>query len=303
MTARVEQRRAAVVMAALSLVWGYAWITAKIGLAYCGPFDFAMLRVLVGVVSLGAILIATGRPLRPRHLGAAALVGCAQTSAFLIFNTWALADGGPGKTSIITFTMPFWVLLFAWPALGERLRGVQWAAVGVAVAGLIAILEPWRLQTSLLSKLTAVAAGISWAVGVILSKRLHNRERYDALEFTFWQMLVGLGPMCIAAWAIPQREIAWGGPLVLSLAFTGIVATGLGWFMWIYVLNRLPAGTTGLASLAVPVIAAATSAVQLGERLRPAELTGMVLIGSALAVMAWDSARRHERPDPMMGQE
>jgi drug/metabolite transporter (DMT)-like permease len=73
--------------------------------------------------------------------------------------------------------------------------------------------------------------------------------------------------------------------------------------MWLYVLHRLPAGTTSLSSLAVPVIAAASSALQLGERLRPVELGGMIAIGAALALVSWETARRKQVVDPAMGQD
>lgn len=303
MTSSAERRRAGITMVVLSFIWGYAWIAAKIGLGYAGPFDFAAMRVAVGVVTLGAALVWTGRSLRPVHLKSAAILGTVQTGAFLVFNTWALVGGGAGKTSILTFTMPFWVLLLAWPVLGERIQGWQWLAVGLALAGLAAILEPWRIQTSLLSKILAVLAGVCWAVGVVIAKHLHNRERVDALQFTFWQMLIGLVPMLVVAWLVPQRAIEWAWPFWASLIFSGVVATGLGWFLWLYVLHRLPAGTTSLSSLAIPVIAAASSALQLGERLRPAEMTGMLLIGVALAVNAWDTGRRQRAVQPEMGQE
>lgn len=303
MTSAADSRRAGFVMAILALIWGYAWITAKIGLGHAGPFDFAAMRVAVGVTALGIALVWTGRSLKPVHLKSAAVLGTVQTGAFLIFNTWALAGGGAGKTSILTFTMPFWVLLFAWPVLGERIQGWQWLVVGLALGGLAFILEPWRVQTTLLSKVLAVLAGVCWAVGVVIAKRLHNRERVDALQFTFWQMLIGLLPMLAVAWLVPQRPIDWAWQFWASLAFSGVVATGLGWFLWLYVLHRLPAGTTSLASLAIPVIAAASSALQLGERLRPAELLGMILIGLALAVNAWDTGRRQRVVEPAMGQE
>jgi drug/metabolite transporter (DMT)-like permease len=73
--------------------------------------------------------------------------------------------------------------------------------------------------------------------------------------------------------------------------------------MWLYVLHRLPAGTTSLSSLGVPVIAAISSWLQLGERPAPAELAGMLLIGVALALVSWLSIRKRERTEPMMAQE
>ena len=281
-----QARRAAIVMALLSLVWGYAWITAKIGLDHAGPFDFAFLRVAVGVLTLGALLLWQRRPLQPVPWRAAIFMGVVQTAAFLELNTWALVDSGPGKTSILTFTMPFWVVLFAWPVLGERLRGLQWLAASLALGGLVAILEPWRLEASTTSKLLAVLAGATWAAGVVVAKRLHGRVQTDALQLTFWQMLIGLVPMALIAWLVPQRPVDWSLPLAGALAFSGVLATGLGWFMWLYVLHRLPAGTTSLSSLAIPVVAAVSSALQLGERLRPAELGGMCAIAAALALNA-----------------
>jgi len=195
------------------------------------------------------------------------------------------------------------VLLFARPGLGERLQGIQWWAVGLAFGGLLLVLEPWRLQITLLSKLLAVLASMCWAAGVILAKRLQRRVQVDALNFTFWQMLIGLVPMLLVAWAVPARSVEWTLPFVSALLFSGVIATGFGWLMWLYVLHRLPAGTTSLGSLAIPVVAALSSAIQLGERLRPAELGGMLVIGIALALVSWDAGRQKRPPDAAMGQE
>ena len=298
-----EQRRATMVMGLLTLLWGYSWIIAKLALSHSGPFDLAALRVLVGVVALGTFLFATGhRPSRRPPRGAV-VVGLVQTAAFLILNTWALSRGGAGKTAILTFTMPFWVLLFAWPVLAERVVGVQWLAIGCALGGLFSILEPWQLHASVLSECLAVLAGMMWATGVVLTKRAQREAASDALDFTFWQMAVGLVPMLVVAALVPERTIAWTPLFVFAVLFSGAVSTALGWLMWQYVLTRLPAGTTSLASLAVPVVATVTGALQLGERLRPAEITGAALIAVALALMSWQSVRSHHRDDLSMAQE
>ncbi len=38
---------------------------------------------------------------------------------------WALEAGGTGKTAILVYTMPFWVLIMAWPFLSERITGLN----------------------------------------------------------------------------------------------------------------------------------------------------------------------------------
>jgi drug/metabolite transporter (DMT)-like permease len=69
------------------------------------------------------------------------------------------------------------------------------------------------------------------------------------------------------------------------------------------VLDRLPAGTTSMASLGIPVVALLGGAIQLGERPTAAEWAGMGLIAIALALVSWDTIRRHKRVDALMGQE
>jgi len=304
MNDRVERRRAAIVMAVLALVWGYAWIVAKIGLSQSGPFAFAAMRTACGVLALGAFLLIKRHhlPLRPPR--GAALVGLVQTGAFLMLNTWALSSGEPGKTSILTFTMPFWVLLFAWPVLAERVHGLQWVAIASALAGLVLIMEPWLLHAAVLPKVLAVLAGMAWATGVVLTKSLQRREGpVDALEFTFWQMVIGMLPMVVVALLVPEAPPRMTPTLITTVLFSGVLATAGGWLMWQYVLDRLPAGTTSLASLAVPVVATLSSALQLGERLRAAELLGAALIALSLGLISWQAVRTHTRDEPSMAQE
>ena len=303
MTGAVETRRAVIALVVLVVLWGYSWITSKIGLYYASPIDVVALRIGLGILTLFVGILWTRTSLRPKHWPALIQIGLIQTGAFLLLNTWALSDGGPGKTSVLVFTMPFWVLVFAWPLLHERIRGLQWVSVILAVVGLVFVLEPWQMATSLFSKTLAVMAGMCWAIGVVLAKRLHNREPVDALSFTFWQMIVGLVPILIAQALIDRPPIIWSNTFILVTIFNGVLATGIGWLAWLYVLHRLPAGTTSLASLGIPVIAMLSSWIQLGEEPGGSELLGMLLIGVALAILSYLSIRRHEQPEPMTGQE
>jgi len=110
-----ETRRAWIVMILLMFIWGYAWIAAKIALRYASPLDASVMRVVLGTAFLFAFLVWSKASLRPAHIKWLIAVGILQTAAFTIFNTMALDRGEPGRTSILVFTMPFWVAAFAWP--------------------------------------------------------------------------------------------------------------------------------------------------------------------------------------------
>ena len=298
-----ETRRAALVMVAMVVLWGYSWVASKVALKHASALDFTAIRVELGIVTLLAAMLWTGRSFRPRHWQALLFIGCIQTAGFLVLKAWALTGGAPGKTSVLVFIMPFWVLLLAWPVLHERIHGLQWVAVVLAAMGLVLVLEPWALHASLFSNSLAILAGIFWAIGAVFAKRLHNRIQVDPLSFTFWQMLIGLVLILAAQAVAPSQPIAWNAEFVANALFCGALATGTGWLMWLYVLHRLPAGTTSLATLAVPVIAALASWLQLGEQPGSFELAGMLLIGLALTLLSWLSIRKHEIPEPMTGQE
>ena len=303
MTGARETRRAVIAMILLVILWGYSWITSKLGLYYASPLDFAAIRVELGVLTLFIGLLWTRGSLRPQHWPSLILIGLIQTFAFIILNTWALSEGEPGKTSVLVFIMPFWVLVFAWPVLHERIHGLQWVSVALAAIGLVFVLEPWQMRTSIFSKTLAVLAGMCWAIGVVYAKRLHNRGPVDALSFTFWQMLVGLVPILIAQMVFDREPIHWTGTFIFAAVFNGVLATGVGWLTWLYVLHRLPAGTTSLSSLGIPLIAIVASWLQFGEAPGKYELGGMLLIGIALAILSYLSIRRHEETEPMTGQE
>ena len=193
--------------------------------------------------------------------------------------------------------------MFAWPVLGERIHGLQWIAIGLAVFGLLLVIQPWDMHTSLRSKLLAVLAGICWAISVVVAKRLHAERKVDEIAFTFWQMAIGVIPILLLDAIFDTRPIDWTPAFIGAALFNGVIATGLGWLAWLYVLHRLPAGTTSLSSLGIPVIAGLASWLQLGEQPTAAELSGMLLIGIALAVISWLTIRRHEEPEVLTGQE
>jgi len=273
-----------VALAAMVLVWGYSWILMKIGLRYAHPFDFVALRAGLATVLLFALIVIRGRRLGLPDYRMALLLGTLQVALFMALTQTALLFAGPGKTSVLTYTMPFWMIVFAHAILRERMRGAQWIAVILAFAGLMLIVAPWRL-TSVAGSLLAVAAGAVWAIAAVLSKKWPTRA--DPLVFTAWQLLVGTIWLTALAWLHPHPPVRWTPEFLLVIFLSAAFATAGGWWLWTYVLANTSAGIAGLSSLGIPVIAVLASGLQLGERPAPLELTGMVAIGAALALLGW----------------
>ncbi|HEX6137623.1 MAG TPA: EamA family transporter [Casimicrobiaceae bacterium] len=279
-------RRAALALAALSLIWGYTWVVMKEVTADAGPFQFAALRTSFGALSLFAVLLWRRSALRLPAPLPVVLLGLLQTAGFTGLSQWAVVSGAAGKSSVLTYTMPFWLLLLAWPLLGERVRGWQWVAIAVAAAGLVLIVEPWRGHGSLASEMLAVSAGLSWAASAIVAKKIRARVRVDLLALTAWQMLFGALILVAVALLVPAAPMVVSASLIWAVVYTSLFATGLAWLLWLYVLDKLPALVAGMSSLAVPAVGVCAAWLQLGERPGTAELLGMLLIAAALALLA-----------------
>jgi drug/metabolite transporter (DMT)-like permease len=271
--------------ALMALLWGYNWVVMKIALRYCGPLDFAALRGGFGVLVLFAVLVALRVPLKPRHVGKTFWLGVFQTTGFVGLISWSLTAGAAGKSAVLAYTMPFWMLAFGWPFLDERLRGWQWLSVGLALAGLVLVLELWNGDATLTSSLLALGAGASWGVSVIIFKKIPVHGRDDLLSLTAWQMLYGVIPLVAAALLVPEPPIEWTQPFVAALLFNIVAGMAVATLLWLYILQNLPATISSLSSLVVPVVGVLAAWIQLGERPSPAEGGGMVLILIGLALL------------------
>jgi drug/metabolite transporter (DMT)-like permease len=279
----------------LSVTWGYTWVLAKQALSFAPPFAFAAERCVGAALALFLALKLLGRPLKLVAPGATLAIALAQVTCFMTFQTWALVEGGAGKTAVLIFTMPVWTLLLAGPMLGERIRGTQWVAAVSTITGLLLIIGPWNMYTTLFSKFLGMMAALSWAIGTVLVKRLRARQQVDLLSLTSWQMLIGAVPIVLLAVIVPEHSTDWTAAYIGILAFMSVISTAFCWWLWITLLDRVPAWEASLSVLGTPVVAIVSSRLMMGEQFKLSEMMGILLIGTGLAILSllgWMASRR-----------
>lgn len=286
MSASLDARRGALLVLLLPiLIWSYNWIVMKQVLAWIGPFDFSALRFGVAALLLFALMLARGESLRPPPLAPTVMIGLTQTAGFQALVQWALVEGGAGRTALLAYTMPFWVVLLAWWLLADRPGPRQWLSLGVAALGLLFVLEPWRGVGGIGNAALAIGGGLCWAIGTVLSKRLFQRGGIGALSLTTWQMAVGALALAALVPFTHHQPIVWSNYLLGALAYNAVLASGAAWLLWSWVVDKLPAGVVGLSSLSVPIAGIAFAWFLLGERPSPTETVGIALIAAALVIV------------------
>jgi drug/metabolite transporter (DMT)-like permease len=288
----------------LTLIWGYNWVVMKTAVQYASPFQFAALRTFLGAIMLFLVLVLTKRPLALKEFPTMLALGLLQTCGFTGLLIWALVSGGAGKTAVLSYTMPFWVMLFAWPLLGEKVQGWQWLAVVFALFGIVLIFDPLHIKGDGFSMFLALCSGISWAISAIVSKKLHQRRpELDLLNITAWPTLLGSIPIIFLAVILPAPPIQWTQTFWLTIIYSIFLSGSLAWVLWLYALQRLPAGVASMASMLAPVIGVSAAWWQLNERPSNIEFAGMLSIALALVIISAITIRKHQNVDVAEGQE
>ena len=273
-------------LAGMAIIWGYNWVIAKEALRYASAIDFSAIRSFFGALCLFLLLFYRGQGLRPRDVPMTIVLGLLSTTGAIGLSTWALESGAAGKTAVLVYTMPFWLLLFAWPILAERIQGMQWLAVFMAFSGLVIILEPWNLEGTTMSKILALLGGLAWAGSAITLKVMRRRGTFELLPVTAWQMLFGAIPLSFIAFAAASPPIQWTPYFSAALFYNIVFTCAVAHLLWFFALRELPAGIAGMGTLATPVIGVISASLELGERPALPEIWGMLLILSALALLA-----------------
>lgn len=283
--AKQTDRGALFLMSVTVVLWGFSWIVMKHLSNFIGPFDLVMARYGLAFVVLFIILLATRQSIKFPPFWLTVGIGVFQTAAFQCLCQLALMSGGAGHVVMLAYTMPFWVVMFVWLLLGERPARRHVFAFVLAGAGLMAVIAPWRGMGSLESSLLALGGGMCWGLGVVLTKIMFQRHGASVLNLTTWQMFLGALFTLPVALLLPQPEIVWGPDLFWGIAYMAILASALGWWLWLSVVRRVSATVAGMSSLGVPVLTVILAWLLLAETPTTLELVGIVLIMAGLVVI------------------
>jgi drug/metabolite transporter (DMT)-like permease len=279
-------RRAGFALALMSLIWGYNWIAMKVALAYAAPVDAAAVRFTLGAASLAPAAVYMGHGLQvPRSEWRHIAILAAVLAVNFVSTLAALDLGGVGKTTVLVYTMPFWVILLARIWLKESMRPAQWVAVGLALAGLLVLVDIVGLSDWWPS-LLATMSGAAWAATVVFIKAIQGRIRTHLMTLTVWQMAV----CALLLWALSgvtgTAPIQWTWQFLLAIGYSAVLGSALSWMLFYYALARLPASLAGLGTLATPVLGVAAAWLHLGERPGGQDAVGMLLIVGGLLVLS-----------------
>lgn len=294
---QLRRYEAVLLLCAIALAWGSVWPVLKAILHDIPPLWTLALRSAIGTATLFAMSAARRAVVLPKRGDIPVVLNIAllHMVAFTGLVTVGLQFVPAGRSVVLGYTTPLWVSIGARLFLGEALTPARIAGNGIGLLGLLLLFNPssrvWHDHAALMGNALVLAAALCWAAS-ILHVRAH-RWLSSPFELVPWQALLAtctLAPLALAFEGIPR--IHWTARLVALLLYASIAGIALPYWALQTVNKNLPAITTALGLLAVPVVGVVCSSIGLGEPLDASLIVAMLLIICGIAVGMSDAIAR-----------
>ncbi|MFF8813941.1 EamA family transporter RarD [Streptomyces pactum] len=230
------------------------------------------------------------RPLlrQPRRLAAIALAATVISVNWGMY-IWAVNSGYVVETALGYFINPLVSIAFGVVLLRERLRPVQWAAVGIGAAAVVVLAVGY-------GRLPWIALTLAFSFGTY--SLVKKQVGMDGLESfaaeTSVQFLPALGFLVFMGADGGSTFTGEGIGHTLLLATTGAV-TAIPLICFGASALRLPLSTIGLMQYLAPTFQFVLGLVVFHESMPAERWAGFVLVWLALALLTWDALRHAHR--------
>jgi drug/metabolite transporter (DMT)-like permease len=270
----------------LCFIWGVTWPLMKIALVEIPPFSMRAASAAFGALTLYLVCLVKRRSFRIPTVQAwvhVVIASLLNIVGFSLFSAFAQLETATSRVTIVTYAMPIWSVLLAWPFLGERPTGTQTVALGLCAAGLAVLIYPLTATGIPLGVLLAIGTGVSWAAGTVYLK--WARIDADPMGVASWQLTIAFIVLA-ACMLIFEGGLDLGAAhahALLATAFVGVAGNGIAYGLWFEIVRRLPATAATLGVLSVPVIGIIASMAILGDVPTATDIVGFALIFAASA--------------------
>lgn len=287
------------------VLWGVNFVVVETGLRSFPPFLFVALRYTLAVLPL-VFLVPRPRA-RPLHVLIVGLfLGVGQFGLLFVGMNTGMP---PGLSSLVLQCQAIFTVAFGFVAIKERPTPHQLVGLLVAASGIVVIAVSRGLRTDLVPLLLVIGAAASWGAGNIATRiatrsaatpsaavdaqqrRRPGDRAGEGFRLLIWSSLVP--PIPMFALSLGFEGTGAIGHALTSLSWTGVgallylvvLATLVGFGIWLSLLRRYPAAAVAPFSMLVPIVGITTAWLVYGERMTLAEAVGGVLVLLGLAVL------------------
>lgn len=277
--------RPTTVLLLASVGWGLSWIPIK-AFRDLGLHGVPLVLVAYAAGTLVVGLYLAARRVRPGPGEGLALLAIAALGGYanLAFAT-AMLYGEVVRVMVLFYLLPVWGVLGGWLLLGERVDGVRWAALALAVAGTGLVLGGPEILAGGPSwpDVLALTCGLAFA----LNNLVFRARQGIPVAIKVGAMFAGCAGI---AGALTLAGVQ-GWPQVQTGTWAALAAFGVGWLLLAtlgsqYGVTHMEAGRASILLILELITAVVSATLVGGETMTAGEWLGSGLILTAAVMEA-----------------
>jgi len=278
------------------VLWG-AMPIVFFSLKESGAIEIVAWRIVLSLVFCAALLLATRGYVRVlaiirdrRTFWSLGLAGALVVVNWLIY-VYASLNGHIVEASLGYFTNPIVTVLLGVIILRERLRPLQWLALGISALAVLVLAIgygsfPW------------IALGLAFSFGLYGLVKKSVGPKADALgglaiETAFLTPIAIVVLLVLSTNGTLTVGTVGTGHTVLTLCLGGITAIPL--ILFAAAARRLPLTYMGLAQYLAPILQLVVGVFIFQEAMPPERWLGFAIVWVALAILTFDLFRHSSR--------
>ena len=267
----------------LCLIWGFNFVVMKVANDFFSPELFVTYRFVSGAIVLLAVAFFVKLPKPPRKYWSwIILTGALQIAFGSVAMQICFEYMSAGKVAMLNYTMTIWVTILAKFFLNEPLTAKKILGVTLSIAGIFILMND-DLSGNLFAILLALTAAMGWAVSNILMKI--KFVGFNLISLTTWQMVAGAIILSVYCACFVDTTAIWTPLSIACIAYNGILASALAFFLWMYILSRTQASKASVSILGVPVVGVISGVIFLQEPLTVLMSVGIIMILSGIVLV------------------
>lgn len=271
-------------------LWSTGFIAAKYALPFIEPFYLLFIRMSV-TIAVFMLLCVVFKAKLPSAIqsGHQIVTGLLVHGAYLGGVFAAIKWGMPaGITAIIVGIQPLLTALLGWVSMGARLKPVQWAGLGLGLAGVISVLLTTGQQASVTINAASLGAAITALLGISVGTLYQKRfgANVNLLAGSVWQYIGAALFTGILAFSFETRTAVWDPQLIYALVWLvfGLSVTAI--LLLMYMIREGETAKVASYFYLVPPMTAIEAWLLFNERLSFISIgaIGITVLGVYLVV-------------------
>lgn len=277
-----------ILLALLTICWGINWPIMKMAVQDFPPIAFRTLCITGALPVLWLAARMQGISLRiTRHdLGT---ISALAIPNMIVWNTCMIVGVkmlSSGRAAILGYTMPIWAVLSGLVFFRDRITGLGWCGIGLALSGALLLLstEFANMAGRPLGSVLILIAAAAWGYGTVLMRR--TKTAIPTLALTFWMMV--MASICMAIISTWLEYRLWRLPTAgetAAISYNALVIFSFGQVTWFSLARKLPPVASSLSVMMIPVLGVFSGAWILDETPHWQDYVAMLLILAAMSTV------------------